>query len=226
MNQQQATDFIIRLLNQGCSCDDLVAEICALTNWPASQVELFVSKVEAQVAAAPAAEMPVRAAETPGSQATPTQPPPAAERAFVQSPARQSPDSEIEPSEALVQFVISQLGRHHSRNDIVHKLCEQEGWPWKQAERFVRQVEIQHHHKIAARQSPIIIFLGVGSLITGTIIAIFTGVTLVGWVGNPSMANPGQVENMAYYGVAFVTGLGMVIGGIAGIWRTRSLLRQ
>ncbi len=216
MNQQQATDFIIRLLNQGYTCDQIAEEICAQTSWPARQVEPFVRKVEAQVAAAPAAAMPARAAETSWSQATPAQRP----------PARQSPDSEIEPAEKVVQFVISQLGRHHSRNDIIQRLCEQEGWPWKQAERFVRKVEIQHHHKIAARQSPIIIFLGVGSLITGTAIAIFTGVTLVGWIGHPSVANPGQVENIAYYGVAFVTGLGMVIGGIAGIWRTRNLLRQ
>jgi hypothetical protein len=216
MNQQQATDFIIRLLNQGYACDQIVEEICAQTSWPARQVEPFVRKVEAQVTAAPVAAMPARAAETSWSQATPAQRP----------PARQSPDSEIEPAEKVVQFVISQLGRHHSRNDIIQRLCEQEGWPWKQAERFVRKVEIQHHHKIAARQSPIIIFLGVGSLIAGAVIVVFTGVSLVEWVNHPSVTNPEQVENSPYYVAAFVTGLGMVIGGIAGIWRAVSSIRE
>ena len=211
MNQHQATDFIIRLLNQGRTHAEIVEEICAQTGWPAGQVEFFVSKVEAEVTAAPTSEPAGDAVEAPPDQPAPTQRPPGVE---------------IEPSEELIQFVIAQLGRHHSRNDIVHRLCEQEGWPWRQAERFVRRVEIQHQDKIVARQSPVVILLGVGSLIVGAAIAIYTAVTLVGWISRPGVANPEQAESAAYYVVAFVTGLGMVIGGIAGVWRAMSLMRQ
>jgi predicted phage tail protein len=120
---------------------------------------------------------------------------------------------EAEPDEDVIQFVIYQLGGHRSRDEVVRTLCERRSWNWRQAERLVRRVEIEHHSKIAARQSPLVIGLGVGSVVVGAALIFYTAyLALNGEVGQ---YNPG----------IFVTGLAMVLGGIAGIWRAVRLVR-
>ena len=126
----------------------------------------------------------------------------------------------------MVQFVISELGQRRSRDNLVRMLCEQHGWPWKQTERFVRHVEIKHHDKIIARQSPLVIALGVGSVVVGAAMAIYTAIVLIGWISNLEGTDPAIVENMIYYAFGFVAGLAILVGGVAGIWRTVSLMQE
>ena len=100
-----------------------------------------------------------------------------------------------------------------SRDEVVRALCERRSWNWRQAERLVRRIEIEQHSKIAARQSPLVIGLGGGSVVVGAALIFYTAyLALNGEIGQYT---PG----------VFVTGVAMVLGGIAGIWRAVRLVR-
>jgi hypothetical protein len=110
------------------------------------------------------------------------------------------------------EFVIRELGRHRSRDDIVREICEQTNWPWKQVQHFVQRVEVQHHDRITGRQMPLLIALGVGTVVAGfllVVFAIYSGLS-------------GEGSSLPYA----LVGLGMLIGGIAGIWRAVGQWRE
>src|SRR5512139_2220660 len=64
-------------------------------------------------------------------------------------------------------YVIRELGKHHQRNDIIQRLCEAGEISWKDAEKFVQQVEDENTSKIALRQSPLVTLIGIGSALVG-----------------------------------------------------------
>lgn len=221
MNQQEATEFVIRELDEQRNCDAVVRALCAQTGWPANQVEMFVRRVEAGYRR--------QAAEFAASQPAHRDPPSvgierrqeATESAIPQPAQPYTQHIEPEQHPEIVEAVISALGKHQNRKIIVRSLCEQHGWSWKEAHHFVQRVEVEHHGKIATRQSPLLIALGVGILVIGVIELAYVGYLTAGG------------ESISVYGVpfagnlgGFVTGVGMVLGGIAGIWRTTSLMRE
>jgi hypothetical protein len=103
------------------------------------------------------------------------------------------------------EFVIRELGRHRSRDDIVREICEQTNWPWRQVQHFVQRVEVQHQDQITSRQMPLLIALGVGTIAAGFLLIVFT-----------IFSNSGGEGMNPFYALV---GLGMMIGGAAGIWR-------
>lgn len=115
------------------------------------------------------------------------------------------------------EFVVRELGKHRSRDEIIRTLCEQAGFDWKRAQQFVRQVETEQGSRIALRQSPLIVILGLGTLLAGIVITLW--VTLETLSGTIifllSMPIP-YLGNFVY----FTTGLGMIAGGFLGLWRT------
>jgi hypothetical protein len=48
--------------------------------------------------------------------------------------------------EEAVAFIIQELGKHNSKNEIIRILCERTGMPWSGAEKFMQQVEDEHSH--------------------------------------------------------------------------------
>lgn len=231
MNRQRATAFITRELDQNRGVDEVVRALCAQTGWPQEQVERFVRQIAATHAPPDRVE---RRQETAAPAPPPQrQPPVEVERpqAVAAPPSPQSaPPSQrrikLEDEEEAVEFVVRELGRHRNHDDIIRALCEQAGWPWKQARHFVQRVEIEHRDRIVARQSPVVIMLGVGSIVVGAIIAIYAAIVLIGWISNPEGTDPEVVEDMIYYAAGLVTGLAMVVGGIAGVWRTVTLIQE
>src|SRR5436190_1432444 len=115
------------------------------------------------------------------------------------------------------EFVVRELGKHHSRDDIIRTLCEQAGFDWYRAKEFVQRVEKEHGQRIAIRQSPLIVILGLATLLVG--VGLSTWVTWETLQGTIiffiSMPIP-YLGNVIY----FITGLGMIAGGIAGLWKT------
>ena len=65
------------------------------------------------------------------------------------------------------QYVIHELGRQTPRNDIILRLCEQLKCSWPDAEKFIRNVEQNNRKAIAARQSPLLILIGLGTVLVG-----------------------------------------------------------
>jgi len=114
-------------------------------------------------------------------------------------------------------FVIRELGKHHQRNDIVQNLCEATSMSWEEAKKFIQQVEAQHRGQIAKKQSPLIVIMGTGSIITGFFLSIvMIYATLQGWIFFLlSMPIP-YLGNVVY----FLIGIGMIVGGLRGMWDT------
>ena len=125
--------------------------------------------------------------------------------------------------EKAAELVIQELGKHHSRNDIIIALCEQFGFNWQSAELFIREIETQHGRKIAKRQSPILIILGLGILLAGVVLTLYNVSYIIGYYQSPP-------DTLSYEGVlgvrtfyirigSFITGLAMIAGSVIGLWR-------
>lgn len=112
-------------------------------------------------------------------------------------------------------FVIRELGKHHQRNEIIKKICEVEGISWKDAERFVQQVETENVGAISRRQGPMVTFLGIATALGGLGVMIWVVVrTLQGAI--ITLFYVPYLGNLSY----FFTGLVMMIAGLWGIGDT------
>ena len=112
-------------------------------------------------------------------------------------------------------FVIHELGKHHQRNDIIQRLCEAGQISWKDAEKFVQQVEEENTSKIALRQSPLVTLIGIGSALVGLALMAWVALetlqgTIIFLMGIPYLGN------LSY----FFTGLVMMVAGLWGMWET------
>lgn len=122
--------------------------------------------------------------------------------------------------EEIKQYVVNALGRHRSRNDIIEYLCTHANMQWPEAEKLVRQIEVQHGSEIHARQSPLIILLGIIGAIGGLIlIAYCVFYFLVLTRQDPQLMVRSSRGAIAAIG-ALVTGIGLITGSIIGTWKT------
>ena len=123
--------------------------------------------------------------------------------------------------ETATDFVIRELGKHHSRNDIIQRLCEVTSMNWGQAEDFVREVETKNASTIAQKQSPLITFIGVLTIIAGFGLSMWVAYeTLNGYIIFLLSFPIPYLGNITY----FVVGIGMIAGGIRGMWETLTRL--
>ncbi len=118
----------------------------------------------------------------------------------------------------LSEYVIVQLGKHVSRNELVFQLCQSTGMSWPQADSFVRQVEAQQGSQIAVRQSPLFLVVGIGILIGG-IALIFFSANYFLYIYNTGMTGALDVRRDYRAVVGLVTGIAMVLGSLIGLWR-------
>ncbi len=132
--------------------------------------------------------------------------------------------------EKAADLVIQELGKHHSRNDLIIALCEQFGFNWQSAELFIREIETQHGRTIAKRQSPILFILGIGILLAGFALTIYNISYIIGYLQSPpdALSYEGVLVARSFYiriG-SFITGLAMIAGGVIGLWRVVTKLFQ
>jgi hypothetical protein len=121
-------------------------------------------------------------------------------------------------NEELTSFIVKELSRHHERNEIVRKVCEQSTLGWDQAERLIAEVELQNKRKIATRQSPLLIFMSIGTLVIGIGLLAYNMELLIA-IFNLDLLNQILSLRSGYYRLAgLVTGAGMIIGGLYGSW--------
>jgi cytochrome b561 len=122
-------------------------------------------------------------------------------------------------------FIISELGKQHSRNDIIMALCERMKINWQEAEQLVREVESQNSRAIATRQAPILLILGIGIIIAGLVVMYSSADYFINYYYFKSqyIANQKMAQG-AIYGL--VLGPSMFIGGLVGTWKALSNLRK
>lgn len=123
-------------------------------------------------------------------------------------------------NEQLTQRVVNDLGRHRSRNEIVRMVCEEGSLEWPRAEAFVKQIETDHAHTIARKQSPLLIFLCVCSVLMG-IALLYLGVDYIwGYFRGEAMQQLLNARTGIYRIGGGLTGIGMIVGGLVGLYNT------
>jgi hypothetical protein len=245
MSKQEATDFVLGELARRRDRNDIVQELCRKTGGSPEQVQRFVQLVESQnhpatrpaqspasapapVAAPPARPAPLSPSKTvkpptaapvvvapPSPRAPASPPPPASPLASIKAEALDTPEN--------ITFVIKEIAGHRHRNDIIIALCEKTGSSWDQVQRFVQRVESENRQAITARQSPLLIMIGVGTIIAGLLVVAYYGFrTLTGTIYIFLNMPIPYLGNAVYIG----TGLAMTAGGIVGLLRTaRNLVK-
>jgi hypothetical protein len=126
--------------------------------------------------------------------------------------------------EEATAFVIKELSRHHSRNEIIVELCQQMGLSWKEAERLIQEVETQNTRTITARQSPVLIVLGIVTLLIGIGIVAYSGLFFFDFAQMNVEERVILLRASYYRGAALLTGLAMIIGSVIGLWNSLSAL--
>jgi hypothetical protein len=121
-------------------------------------------------------------------------------------------------NEELTNLIIKELGKHRERQDIVAKICEQSQLGWSEAEQLVAQVEAQNKRKIAARQGPFLVFVSIGTLVLGIGLLAYNFELLVGIFNKDLLQQILSIQSGYYKLAALITGLGMTVGGLYGIW--------
>jgi hypothetical protein len=144
---------------------------------------------------------------------------------FPYNPELYKPSEDLSMNkEELIELVIRELGKHHERWDIVARVCEQSTLGWGEAEQLVAEVESQYKRKIAARQGPLLVFVSVGTLVIGLGLLIYN-FELIAAIFNKDLL--GQILSLrsGYLQlISLVTGLGMTVGGLYGLWSSLAAL--
>ena len=122
-------------------------------------------------------------------------------------------------NEELTTFIVKELGKHHDRKEIVRKVCEQSQLNWKEAEQLIALVESQHKRTIATRQTPLLLFLSIGTLLIGIGLLAFNMQILLAFFHRDLLGQALSLQSSYYRMIGLVTGLGMTVGGLVGLWR-------
>jgi hypothetical protein len=120
----------------------------------------------------------------------------------------------------LTDQIIKGLSKHHDRQEIVRKICEQSGLSWRDAEQLIDDVEIQNRRKIAVRQGPLMMFLSIASLVLGIGLIAYNMEILIAIFNADLLSQILSLQSGYYRLASLVTGAGMMIGGFFGVWAT------
>ncbi len=120
----------------------------------------------------------------------------------------------------LTQRVVKELARQRSRNEIIRTLCEESSMNWPEAEQFVKKVEAEHAHAIARKQGPLMVFLSIGSLLVGAALLAYGAEFFMALFQGDALSIILSARNAYLRLIGSLTGLGMVIGGLIGLYNT------
>lgn len=121
--------------------------------------------------------------------------------------------------EELTKLIIKELSRHKDRKDIATKVCEQSTLNWNEAERLIEEVATQNKRKIAARQSPLLIILSIGSIILGIGLLLFNVQFMLSFFQKDTVGQLLSLRSGYYQLAESVSGFVMAIGGFYGFWK-------
>lgn len=122
-----------------------------------------------------------------------------------------------------VDLVLRLFGGHYSRDQIARKLSEEYGLPWDEANGLIQHVEMHHSQRIAARQSPILLGIGLVILLGGLASMIYGLPAVLRLIDTDTAGmiySATHTRRLEMFGV----GLMMVLGSLIGLGQTiRSL---
>ena len=127
-------------------------------------------------------------------------------------------------NEELTNLIVKELSKHRDRKEITRIVCEHSYLNWNEAEKLVGDVAIQSKRTIAARQSPLLVFLSIGTLVLGIGLLAYSVKYIVDFVQEDTVARILSLRSGYYILGESVTGLGMTVGGFYGLWKTMAAL--
>lgn len=95
-------------------------------------------------------------------------------------------------------FAVSMLAQFQPREQVLDELVERFGIDYPEAESLLKHVESQDQSQIQARQFPIILILGIGTVILGVGVLVIYMNAILNWG-------------------LLVTGVGLIMGGAVGV---------
>jgi hypothetical protein len=122
-------------------------------------------------------------------------------------PSHQPP----ELNEADTELIVRELGRGRSADEVCRMLCGQRGYEWLNAQHAITQVSQQSRKRIARRQAPFLLFLGLVTLIGGSLLVARTGYLAL---------HPDQIHSiLTVRYIIMRSGLGivMIVGSAVGM---------
>lgn len=247
MDKQDAIDFIVQEYENGLSPTDIASELSKKLNAPVEIVQRFVHKTLEQRLAlvntltqaplqptepssAPPetkpTQQPIEETSMPEAESTPFAPlnglqpnPPETASSHADALAAYAEDARLQ------KLVLKELGKDAKQSDVVMKVCEETGLDWRDAQRLVARIAAQHRHKLTAKQNMIIIPLSLMALLGGILLTIAGAEELFAFANallglqagqNPAGLPPTQ-EFLRSAPWAMMTGLGLILGGVAGL---------
>jgi hypothetical protein len=119
---------------------------------------------------------------------------------------------------ALTEYVVRELGRNVSKNDLIYNLCQRTGQPWDPVSKFIDEVERKHQGKIALRNSPLYIIIGIGIFLGGVWALCGGALYFVNFVQDGSISlNPLDLRRDYLTIIRLGTGLAMITGSTIGM---------
>lgn len=130
-------------------------------------------------------------------------------------------------NDELTNLIIKELGRHHSRNEIIVAVCEKGGLGWTQAEQLIEQVEQEHKRAIATRQSPLLIVISAATIIAGMGLVTYGVLFFTDFFQRDLLERSFILQTGYFKIISLFTGLAMFGGGSYGFWKAiLPLLRE
>ena len=120
----------------------------------------------------------------------------------------------------LTNFIIKELSKQRKRKDIIQGVRKRSALSWKQAEQLVILVEARHPRSIMVHQAPILLFLSIGILILGIGLLAFNLQVLIAFFQKDVFGQILSLQSSSYRAIGLLTGLGMTVGGLVGLWKS------
>lgn len=125
----------------------------------------------------------------------------------------------------MADFVTAQISKHETLDNIVLRLCEVSGMSWPEAKDFVEHVEEERRPEIASRRRPVLLLVGIATLLIGGYLAYTSATYLATFFAtagdiaeNPLvyiLSTPGLARRVVTLAVA----MAVLIGGLWGTVR-------
>jgi hypothetical protein len=125
----------------------------------------------------------------------------------------------------MADFVIAQIAKHEGLDNIVLKLCEVSGMSWSEAAAFVQRVEEERRPEIARRRRPILLVVGVVSLLIGALLAYSSASYLADFAASTGgfSENPLiyilSTPHLARRAITLALATAILVGGLWGTMR-------
>ena len=123
-------------------------------------------------------------------------------------------------NEELSTFIVKELSTQRNRIEIIQRVRQRSGLTWKQAEQLVILIEARHNRSIVVQPAPLLLFLSIGRLILGIGLLGFNLQVLLTFLQKDVLGRVSSLQSGPYLIMGSLTGLGMPIAGLIGLWKS------